>query len=88
MNKFYKITFILYTLSVELICLLTLVFFGILADENVNFEKFYLSYFLGFELNYFFLNYFALALFVLTSILQTILFANFIVKYLDDKKIN
>ena len=88
MNKFYKITFILYTLSVELICLLTLVFFGILADENVNFEKFYQSYFLGFELNYYFLNYFALALFVFTAILQTILFANFIVKYLDDKKIN
>jgi hypothetical protein len=72
MNKYIKTTFIFYSILVELICLLTLVFFGILKDENVNFEKFYPSYVLGFEFNYYFLVYLALALALFTFILQLI----------------
>jgi hypothetical protein len=78
MKNYIKPVFIFYSILVELICMLTLVFFGILKDENVNFEKFYPSYVLGFEFNYFFLVYLAIALGIITFILQLIFAISFI----------
>lgn len=80
MNIFNKLAFILYTFTVELVCLLSMVFFGILADENVKIESFYKSYFLGIEFNYSFLNYTVLFLLLLTFIVQIIFVLNYIQK--------
>jgi hypothetical protein len=85
MKKYIKPVFIFYSILVELICLLTLVFFGILKDENVNFEKFYPTYVLGFEFNYYFLLYLALTLGIFSIILQLLFIFKFILKKLHKK---
>lgn len=78
MNKIYKLAFFSYTILFQILCFLLLIFFGILADENVKFEKFAKVYTLGIEYNYNFLFYFVIFIFILTLILQGILAINFV----------
>lgn len=80
---FLKITFGVYTFLVELICLLLIVFFGILADEGIVLNNFYKAYFLGIQINYQFLYFFILFIFILTIILQIIFVMQSLVKKLN-----
>jgi len=83
------IIFFSYTAIIEIFCVLLFVFFGILADENVKFENFTKSYFLGLEFNYGFLNYFLAFVFLLTIILQIFfIFTTTSITNLIEAKIN
>ncbi len=75
-----KITISIYSFLVDLICLLFLIFFGILADEGVNINKFKQSYFLGMEINYQFLFYLVIFVLISTIMLQIIYFYQTFIK--------
>jgi hypothetical protein len=70
MKKIYSILLIVYTLLVQLASLLTLVFLGVLADENIKFEKFEKVYFLGLGYNYDWLYYIFALLIIVTTMVQ------------------
>ena len=78
MPKNIKLAFFGYTILVEILCFLLLIFFGILADENIKFEKFAKVYTLGIEFNYNLLCYFSVLIFVLSLIIQGFLVLNFL----------
>ena len=80
MKKVFPTLFLTYTLLVDLLLFLLLVFFGVLADENVKFEKFAKAYTFSFEYNYNFLMSYLAFIFGLTLFLQAIIIFNLIKK--------
>lgn len=70
MTKIINYIYLFYTVIVNILLFLTLIFFGILADEGVKYEKFAKVYTLGIEFNYSFLNFFLIFTLIISLFLS------------------
>jgi len=71
---------------IDIFSILFLIFWGILADENVKYENFNEVYTFGLRYNYNFLLYFAITILTLTLILQIFLAGKLVQVFIRKKQ--